>query len=381
MKNFLQTFILCFLCIIGIFSCQEDGDNSRAGELFTKKAKSKEKSTASTTAVEKKQWGNLLNNPYAAIDEHARNSPKSAEVDIVSLTKYLGQKARTDLEKSRSIYVWIAENIKYDDKAFNSGKYGDYSVEGVLDHRKAVCEGYSNLFLAMGQEMGLEIEKVVGYSKGYGYVAGSKFDKSDHAWNAIKINGEWRIFDATWGRGNGTNVRGKLVSKKEFNDYWFNVDPYEAIFSHMPEDNEFSFVKPALTLKEYEQMPHVNSDYFKFGFGGKALYTQVYNQPKIEFPTSYSVNTLVKVVTAPPFKVLKMNESYDFEFMVPAGQSVAVIDAKDNWTHFKKEKDLFKLNYTPQEKGDLKISIQLDKSKKTYHGILMYAVEKDKDAI
>ncbi|MBK8192659.1 MAG: hypothetical protein IPK76_05510 [Lewinellaceae bacterium] len=89
--------------------------------------------------------------------------------------------------------MWLAENIEYDDESYNSGSDGDNSAEGVLSNKKAVCEGFSNLFLALGERMGLEIEKVVGYAKGYGYSPGMKFKETDHAWNIIKINENWRI--------------------------------------------------------------------------------------------------------------------------------------------------------------------------------------------
>jgi len=51
-----------------------------------------------------------------------------------------------------------------------------------------VCEGFSNLYYVIGAEMGLEIKKVSGYAKAYGYSQGDKFKEENHAWNLIKIN-------------------------------------------------------------------------------------------------------------------------------------------------------------------------------------------------
>ena len=50
-------------------------------------------------------------------------------------------------------------------------------------------------------QLNLEIETVTGYSKGYGYSPSKRFKDVDHAWNLIKIDGAWRMFDATWGEG------------------------------------------------------------------------------------------------------------------------------------------------------------------------------------
>ena len=232
-------------------------------------------------------------NPFAKIDGHARNVPASAEQDLQSLAAYLIEPTQTDLEKARSIFVWLTDNISYDDRAYNDGVYGDLSSEGVLHSRKAVCEGFSNLYLKLGKEMGLEIKKVVGYSKGYGFQQGRKISKTDHAWNVIKIGDYWKIFDATWGQGNGQNVNGKLKTVKKFDDYWFNVDAYEAIFSHLPENLNLAYVSPQIDLKIYNSFPTIDEEYFEIGFNGRQTYKNVYANHQLAFPDLYHVDTYI----------------------------------------------------------------------------------------
>lgn len=44
--------------------------------------------------------------------------------------------------------------------------------------------------------------KLSGYSKGYGYKIGQTFQgNSDHAWNAVYLDGRWHLLDSTWGSG------------------------------------------------------------------------------------------------------------------------------------------------------------------------------------
>ena len=44
--------------------------------------------------------------------------------------------------------------------------------------------------------------KLSGYSKGYGYKMGQTFTgDSDHAWNAVYLDGRWHLLDSTWGSG------------------------------------------------------------------------------------------------------------------------------------------------------------------------------------
>jgi len=315
---------------------------------------------------------------FSSIDQYARNPRQSDEMTIKSLAQYLNKGATTDLEKARAIYVWIAENIRYDDVAFNSKKYENYTAEFVLKNRKAVCEGFSNLYLALGNEMNLEVKKISGYSKGYGYKKGKKLTKADHAWNAIKIDGEWGIVDATWGGGFGKSVSGKLVTSKKFNGYWFNVNPYEAIFNHFPEGEQLSFVTPSISLSDYEKMPNLKGAFFDLGFSGKKTFKEAYLNSNFEAPTSYNHDTYVRVINAPSHGTLMIDESYDFEFYVPDGLKLAIIESKKKWTEFKKENGKFSLRFTPKTRGDLNIGVQHSKSNGSFEFILKYKVKKGK---
>ena len=312
---------------------------------------------------------------YSRIDEHARRCPIYESKDIYALANYLKIPCKTDLEKARSIYAWLTDNIVYDDQAYNTGQYGDYSIEGLLESKKSVCEGFSKLYTALGQEMGLEIEQVSGYAKGFGYRPGKSFQRSDHAWNIIKINGTWRIFDATWGQGHGKAVNGKLVSYKQFDPYWFNVDPYEAIFNHYPQDPNKTCIDQPFSLSDYERFPAIDKAYFDMGFDGFETFQSLMRQPNLQFPKCYSVKMGVDIVEAPLFNDLNIGDEVVFSIYAPDAIKIAAIDGNDNWSHFKKSDQLFRLNFLPENKGSLQISIQSNENSNKYSTILMYQVK------
>jgi transglutaminase/protease-like cytokinesis protein 3 len=160
-------------------------------------------------------------NPYSQLDDYAFNTPKSKTNTISNLANYLSKGASNEYEKARLAYAWIAKHVSYDDNGYNTEDYGDLSAEGVLKSRKAVCDGFSNLYKALCDSMGLNAIKITGYAKGYSYKIGSKFRDTNHAWNAVKINGEWKLVDVTWGEGYGKSVNGKLKSIKKYETYWF----------------------------------------------------------------------------------------------------------------------------------------------------------------
>ncbi|MEO1435136.1 MAG: transglutaminase domain-containing protein [Bacteroidota bacterium] len=309
---------------------------------------------------------------FSAIDKFARATSDRHGSTIQEIAAHLESACENDLEKARAIYVWLTKNIRYDDEAYNSGQSGAYKAREVFRVRKAVCEGFSNLYVAMGEAMDLEIEKVIGYSKGVSYVPGSRLGDSDHAWNAIRINGKWRVFDATWGEGNGAFIDGKLVSKKDFNDYWFNVDPYEAIFNHYPEKEKFVFVEPAISLRDYEQLPYIRSAYFKLGFDGKATFQKALSNPDHEFPFCFDFNSNIQLIKAPAQAELVVGKSYPFEFESASVKSIAAIRTDADWAYFKQEGNRFKLNYFVEELGALTIGVKDRSTGQSFESVLKY---------
>lgn len=340
-----------------------------------------QENTESTTAsepTEEPEVSELLplpKNPFEAIDKHARNCPESETKTVTALATYLMQKTKTDEEKSRAIYVWVAENISYNDEEYNAGVYKTYKTEDVLLKRTSVCEGYSNLYLALATEMNLEAIKISGYSKGYSYSEGEKFDKTDHAWNAVKINGEWKIVDATWGAGYGETVNGKISSVKEFSDDWFNVEPAAAVFTHFPENTSNLYLEQAMTLADYQKMPAIRVSHFHLGFDAKTPLAEVLKNPTKKIAEFYELDTYVEIKNVPEELKLTRNKSYDFEVYVPRGFKAAMIDAKSNWHYFTSSNGIFKTTYTPTELGELKLSIKYEGSGKSFYTLVEYEVE------
>lgn len=313
--------------------------------------------------AEEDMYASYFKDPFATIDDHALHSSKESEKDIATLAKFLREGTKTDLDRARAIYVWLAKNISYDANGYNNANYGDGSAEAVLKNRIAVCEGFSNLFLALGKAMGLEIEKVTGYAKGYGFAKTAAFKQTNHAWNRIKINGEWRIFDATWGEGYAENIGGKVVCTKQFDNYWFNVDPYRAIFDHFPQDVALAGVQPAIDLETYRKLPSISKNYFRIGFDAKKTYNAVLKNPTATFPKCYDTKTPILILEAPAQKDLVVGKPCTFKMVIPAALKVALLDEHSNWNYMKEDATgAWTVSYTPTDPG--KISILLNDGSK-----------------
>jgi hypothetical protein len=207
--------------------------------------------------------GDSSSNRYDAIDRHALSAPASVEHSVKRLADYLVRPARNDEEKARAIFRWIAENITYDTRAYFTGGIRVSSPDQTLRTRTAVCEGFSGLFKNLGVAAGLEIETIQGFAKGYDSSVGERIgDSQNHVWNAVKIGGEWRLMDATWG-GGYVDERGAYV--RSFNGYFFFTPPGKFIFTHFPEDPEWQLLDRPVSKKEFERMAFVRPGFFLYG--------------------------------------------------------------------------------------------------------------------
>ncbi|MEM8888020.1 MAG: transglutaminase domain-containing protein [Bacteroidota bacterium] len=166
----------------------------------------------------------------------------------------------TDLEKVRALYAWMTEHISYDwDLYYDREKlmwtYYDKEkmIDYILDNRKAVCSGYAALFKLYCDKLGIEARVINGLSRqvsnGFEYVY-----NADHAWNAVRINGKWRLLDVTWAAGSGG-----------VDDFWFLTRPKYFIYTHFPEKGRGTLLKETLNRDSFNNLPLVHSkNFFKY---------------------------------------------------------------------------------------------------------------------
>lgn len=118
-----------------------------------------------------------------------------------------------DQLKANAIYNWITHNISYDVKALQQGKLKEEDPQKVFKQRKGMCAGYSLLFAAMCNEVGVRTMFLSGYSKDWMFDNGDKLYIPRHAWNAVYIDKKWRLVDVTWGAGKLIQAPGWLKRK------------------------------------------------------------------------------------------------------------------------------------------------------------------------
>ena len=203
-------------------------------------------------------------NHFAEIDAYADAAPASVERSVPTLAAYLARGGRDDLTRTRAVYRWVTRHIEYDAAGFRTGNYGDLSAEGVLRRRVSVCDGYANLVQALGAAMGLQVDIVTGWSKGYGYNTGERFDgRTNHSWNAVRVGGRWRLMDATWGSG---YLDERMKFFRDFQEHYFLTAPDAFVFDHFPADPRWQLVDHPLSLAEFADLVYLRPLFFQAGF-------------------------------------------------------------------------------------------------------------------
>ncbi len=167
---------------------------------------------------------------YANADIIAASSPDSVESSINSLSDYFLEYLASEKELIRAFYFWTANKIEYDTENkfnFSSSDNPATIISETLKKRRAVCQGYSEVFHALCDAAGIENYVIQGYTRQNGSVV-----YINHAWVVARIDTTWYFFDPTWGSGVVTN--GKFIQK--FTNEYFLVKPAVFIKSHMPFD-------------------------------------------------------------------------------------------------------------------------------------------------
>ena len=186
------------------------------------------------------------------IDAHVLKTPRAKEQSIESLSEYLTAPWDGERSKVYSVFRWISFNVEYDvDGFFGSGAKQSSDAQSVLSTRLSVCAGYANLFEALCKAVQLEVRTVSGYAKGYGHRPGQKAVGSNHAWNAVRVNGEWSLCDVTWGAG---YIGEDMMFHRSPNTHTFLMDAEVAITDHMPEDAAWQLLDEPIAREEFEKL-------------------------------------------------------------------------------------------------------------------------------
>ena len=121
-----------------------------------------------------------------------------------------------DYEKVKYLYDYIIATTDYDNAAYerhlaNENVEMTFDILSVFERHQTVCAGYSKAFQYLCNQINIPCTFING-------VANNSIATDGHAWNLVKVNGEWYFVDVTWGDASFMTTNGLDISS-DFTNY------------------------------------------------------------------------------------------------------------------------------------------------------------------
>lgn len=209
-----------------------------------------------------------------------------------------------------TVYNWVTDNIRYDVDKLNKKKgkkrstrkktkkkknrkrsskakkpsppksqseINEERFKKLMKSKKGNCADYTFIFDEIVKELGYTSHVVSGVTKGKD---GKVRTSSSHAWNAVLVEGKWKLYDPTWGAG---TVKDNKKFVKKYFAKWYEADPEFMKETHFPFDPIWQLSEFPISFEEFEQDEIVGSLEENFDYKSLInLYFEQEDREKIE---------------------------------------------------------------------------------------------------
>ena len=222
----------------------------------------------------------LYSQNYEAVDNRVRNYPRFNS--ITDLGYRIMNDFPKDVHRVRAAFIWLSHNIAYGnpDKAapnyYTKIKYSspeerdkqiyDFvfsKIDRSFQARTGVCIDYSLMLNALLEQFGLPTKVISGIAKSDIKDIGGEQLFKNHSWNAVRIDGEWKLMDATWAAGYIEERSRKFV--RSYLDHYYFTAPSAFILNHFPLKQEWQLIDKPIDMASFLGTPIFMPDYFKKG--------------------------------------------------------------------------------------------------------------------
>jgi len=159
----------------------------------------------------------------------------------------------SEYERTLAVYEYLIQTTDYDTSVMNKIANGlnglkddeiirSQTIASVFIDRKTVCSGYSKATQYLLNKVGIFCVYISGSARGQG---------DNHAWNLVKIDGDYYFLDTTWGNPVSMNP----AQEKRMTYNYFLLTSREISKSHTPND---MLVLPDCTATKYNYFVYNN---------------------------------------------------------------------------------------------------------------------------
>jgi hypothetical protein len=265
----------------------------------------------------------------------------------------------TEVEKFRSIYTWVCTNVENDygyyiknrknrEKLHNdpialanwNNNFRSLVFSKLLKEQKTICTGYAYLISELSGFAGITCNIIDGYGRTINANVNGE-GIPNHSWNAVQLNNEWYLCDATWSSGSINPTEGKFI--RDYNEGYFLPTPQLFIKSHYPLDTAWILTDTKPALKEFLEGPLV----YKHTFSHQIL---------LVTPKTLSMKIAKKETFVITLQASNKTNEDEFTLQLNRGSSSRIVkpDVKETG------KGLYELSYTFDNLGKYDVHLMLE---------------------
>ncbi|MDA9027026.1 peptidoglycan-binding protein [Flavobacteriaceae bacterium] len=189
----------------------------------------------------------VLSQDYDRIYNDVRKIPYKKYNSIIELHNIIIKPYYSDVEKVYAFAKFITDKIAYGERA--------RTPLNCINSGEGVCQDYSELFQELCEISGIENNFVTGM--GSSGIEDYGVYNSNHAWNVVKLNGKYMIFDLTWAAGGGSGDNFSRIFKPKY----FNPKPEDFIRDHFPDDSKWQLLDQPVSKKDFIYKPFYDSEF------------------------------------------------------------------------------------------------------------------------
>ena len=190
-----------------------------------------------------------ISQKFSDINTHLETIPTQNYSNIEQLHNQIVKPHFNEEQKVYAIAKFITNNIAYGVRA--------RKPLNTINSREGVCQDYAELFIALCELSNIENNYITGDGKTSAQDIG--FYSSNHAWNVVKVNGHYQIYDLTWAAGTYDDSTNSF--NKNFNSQYFNANPKEFISNHFPDNSKWQLLDIPISKNEYINSPTFSPEF------------------------------------------------------------------------------------------------------------------------
>ena len=191
--------------------------------------------------------------------------------DLRKLSDKLTLPLSGEEDKFRAIYKWVCDNIENDYGFYIKNKtrreklkdrpqelrewnqrFSPRVFQKLLREHKTICTGYAWLLKELSWHAGIRCEIIDGYGRtAQANVGGPGI--ANHSWNAVQLNNQWYLCDATWSAGSVDPRERRFIP--QFSEAYFLSAPSLFVRNHYPLDTAWILSAEKPTLEAFLNGP------------------------------------------------------------------------------------------------------------------------------